>query len=109
MKNKKKTRRQKDEENPDYLKDNPQSKYGRKKHLRDHKGDLSKDSPFEVESGSKNLPQIREWMKRFILDNDVQTVQEVAQAYKEEFNIEDELKVMTLESVARLAFADSIM
>ncbi len=55
--------------------------------------------------------EIRKWMEIFILNNDVQTVDEVVQAYREEFNIENEIfpKEGKLERIARLAFADSIL
>ena len=44
---KKKSRKQKKLENPNYLKDNPNSKYGIKKRLRD-RGVLSENSPFRI-------------------------------------------------------------
>ena len=44
---KKKSRKQKNRENPNYLKDNPTSKYGLKKRNRE-RGILTKNSPFKV-------------------------------------------------------------
>lgn len=47
VRKKKKSRKQKERENPNYLTDNPNSKYGIKKRQRG-RGILTKHSPFKV-------------------------------------------------------------